>query len=214
MLERPQGSRAASPSTPSSTPRTGDRSSPRFKACVEEETGKPFPQDANEQLWGAIGAVFGSWMYRARRDLSPAAQHPGGLGHRGQRPGDGVRQYGRDFGDRRRLHPQSLDRRPTSSTASSWSMRRARTSSPASARRRTSPRRPASRQQLEAPAMEEVMPEVFAELSKRSAHARRPLPRHAGHRIHRRARQAVDAADPHRQAHGAGGAQDRGRHGR
>ena len=34
------------------------------------------------------------------------------------------------------------------------------------------------------------------------------------HRVHRRARQAVDAADPHRQAHGAGGAEDRGRHGR
>ncbi len=27
-----------------------------------KETGKPFPQDPHEQLWGAIGAVFGSWM--------------------------------------------------------------------------------------------------------------------------------------------------------
>ncbi len=34
----------------------------RYKARVEEETGKPFPQNPNEQLWGAIGAVFGSWM--------------------------------------------------------------------------------------------------------------------------------------------------------
>ncbi|MGI9371710.1 MAG: pyruvate, phosphate dikinase [Hyphomicrobiales bacterium] len=33
----------------------------RFKACVEEVLEKPFPQDVNEQLWGAIGAVFGSW---------------------------------------------------------------------------------------------------------------------------------------------------------
>ena len=32
-----------------------------YKAKVEEEIGKPFPQDPNEQLWGAIGAVFGSW---------------------------------------------------------------------------------------------------------------------------------------------------------
>jgi pyruvate,orthophosphate dikinase len=31
----------------------------RYKAKVEEETGKPFPQDPQEQLWGAIGAVFG-----------------------------------------------------------------------------------------------------------------------------------------------------------
>ena len=29
---------------------------------VEEELGKPFPQDPHEQLWGAIGAVFSSWM--------------------------------------------------------------------------------------------------------------------------------------------------------
>jgi pyruvate,orthophosphate dikinase len=33
-----------------------------FKQRVEQETGKPFPQDAHAQLWGAIGAVFGSWM--------------------------------------------------------------------------------------------------------------------------------------------------------
>ncbi len=32
-----------------------------FKAKTEEELGKPFPQDVREQLWGAIGAVFGSW---------------------------------------------------------------------------------------------------------------------------------------------------------
>src|SRR6201996_4718417 len=34
----------------------------RYKQMVEEETGKPFPQDPHAQLWGAIGAVFGSWM--------------------------------------------------------------------------------------------------------------------------------------------------------
>ena len=34
----------------------------RYKERVEEETGKPFPQDPRAQLWGAIGAVFGSWM--------------------------------------------------------------------------------------------------------------------------------------------------------
>jgi pyruvate,orthophosphate dikinase len=33
-----------------------------YKAKVEEELGKPFPQDPHEQLWGAIGAVFSSWM--------------------------------------------------------------------------------------------------------------------------------------------------------
>ncbi len=33
-----------------------------YKAEVQTESGKPFPQDATEQLWGAIGAVFESWM--------------------------------------------------------------------------------------------------------------------------------------------------------
>jgi pyruvate,orthophosphate dikinase len=46
-----------------------------YKAKVEEELGKPFPQDPREQLWGAIGAVFSSWMnqraitYRRLHDI-------------------------------------------------------------------------------------------------------------------------------------------------
>lgn len=33
-----------------------------YKEVVEREIGKPFPTDPHEQLWGAVGAVFGSWM--------------------------------------------------------------------------------------------------------------------------------------------------------
>ena len=33
-----------------------------YKANFREKTGKDFPEDSIEQLWGAIGAVFGSWM--------------------------------------------------------------------------------------------------------------------------------------------------------
>jgi pyruvate,orthophosphate dikinase len=46
-----------------------------YKKMVAEETGAPFPQDPNAQLWGAIGAVFGSWMnprantYRRLHDI-------------------------------------------------------------------------------------------------------------------------------------------------
>jgi pyruvate,orthophosphate dikinase len=46
-----------------------------FKEMVEKELDKPFPQDPQEQLWGAIGAVFGSWMnqravtYRRLHDI-------------------------------------------------------------------------------------------------------------------------------------------------
>jgi pyruvate, orthophosphate dikinase len=33
-----------------------------FQAIVRDETGRPFPEDPRTQLWGAIGAVLGSWM--------------------------------------------------------------------------------------------------------------------------------------------------------
>ncbi|HMG46532.1 MAG TPA: pyruvate, phosphate dikinase [Allosphingosinicella sp.] len=34
----------------------------RYKELVAEELGRPFPEDPDDQLWGAIGAVFGSWQ--------------------------------------------------------------------------------------------------------------------------------------------------------
>lgn len=46
-----------------------------YKAVVAREHGKPFPQDPQAQLWGAVGAVFASWMndrakfYRRMHDI-------------------------------------------------------------------------------------------------------------------------------------------------
>src|SRR6185312_1171643 len=46
-----------------------------FHDRVRKELGKPFPEDVHEQLWGAIGAVFGSWQsaraktYRRLHDI-------------------------------------------------------------------------------------------------------------------------------------------------
>ncbi len=46
-----------------------------YKDLVAKETGKPFPTGPQDQLWGAIGAVFGSWMnpraitYRRLHDI-------------------------------------------------------------------------------------------------------------------------------------------------
>ena len=34
----------------------------RFKKLIKGRTGQEFPQDPWKQLWGAVGAVFGSWM--------------------------------------------------------------------------------------------------------------------------------------------------------
>src|SRR5579872_5227188 len=47
----------------------------QYLELVKGALGKPFPQDPHDQLWGAIGAVFGSWMnqravtYRKLHDI-------------------------------------------------------------------------------------------------------------------------------------------------
>ena len=47
----------------------------RYKDVVQAKLGKPFPQDVKDQLWGAVGAVFSSWMnqraitYRRLNDI-------------------------------------------------------------------------------------------------------------------------------------------------
>jgi pyruvate,orthophosphate dikinase len=47
----------------------------QYKEAVSRETGSDFPQDPHDQLWGAIGAVFSSWMnaravtYRKLHDI-------------------------------------------------------------------------------------------------------------------------------------------------
>ena len=49
-----------------------------YKSKVQEELEKPFPQNPQEQLWGAVGAVFSSWMnhraitYRKLHDIPEA----------------------------------------------------------------------------------------------------------------------------------------------
>ena len=46
-----------------------------YKQVVEDRLGRAFPQDPHDQLWGAIGAVFASWMndrakfYRRMHDI-------------------------------------------------------------------------------------------------------------------------------------------------
>ena len=110
----------------------GDR---RLQGGDRARDRQALPAGPAEQLWGAIGAVFGSWQNAARQHLPPPARHPRQLGHRRQRAGDGVRQ------PRRHARPPASPSRATPrpararSTASSWSTRRARTWWPASARR-------------------------------------------------------------------------------
>ena len=82
-----------------------------YKEYYKRKTGKPFPEGPEEQLWGAIGAVFESWMgekavtYRRVEKITGPAWHGRECGS------NGVRQYGREFGYGRVFYPRSFHRR-------------------------------------------------------------------------------------------------------
>jgi pyruvate,orthophosphate dikinase len=72
-----------------------------YETLVSEEHGTPFPQDPRDQLWGAVGAVFGSWMtpraatYRRLHQLSETMGTAVNVqamvfGNRGERSATGV----------------------------------------------------------------------------------------------------------------------------
>ena len=75
-----------------------------FKTAIKERTGKDFPNDPIEQLWGAICAVFRSWMnerailYRKMEGIR--------VGNSRKRYGDGIRKHGRHQRNRRMLQPR------------------------------------------------------------------------------------------------------------
>ena len=154
--------------------------------------GKPFPDDVQEQLWGAIGAVF-EVEQPPRPDLSPPARHSRGLGNGCQCPGDGVRQSRRDEST-----GVAFTRDPAtgehSCSANFLSTRRARMSSRASARRNRSPNRSGT-MGGEKPSMEEAMPDCYRRI-QRIGECWNALPRHAGPGIHRSGRPALHAPDP------------------
>ena len=66
-----------------------------FKAAIKSTLGHRLPRRPVRAAGGAIEAVFKSWMNDRAIAVPPAEQHPRGVGHGRQRPGDGVRQHGR-----------------------------------------------------------------------------------------------------------------------
>ncbi len=65
----------------------------QYKAYFKEKTGRDFPEDPEEQLWGAIGAVFGSWMGEKGRNLPASGEDYRSFGYCGQCGADGFRQH-------------------------------------------------------------------------------------------------------------------------
>ena len=147
-----------------SRPRIGKCKSSAATSRPSVRTWQSLPAGPQaEQLWGAVAAVFASWMndrakfYRRMHDI------PRKLGHRGQRAVDGVRQYGRDLGHRRCLHPQPVDgRKPALRRVSDQRPRRGRGGRHphAAGPDQSGPRRDGRDSK---PSMEEALPEVFAQ---------------------------------------------------
>ncbi len=134
---------------------------------------------------------------RPRGALPAPGAHPGRPRHGGQRGRDGLRQPGRRQRAPAWRSPATRAPARRASTATTCRTRRARTSWPASATRcrcRTSRR---------------IDKASYDQLMTIMADAGEPLPRPVRHRVHHRARQALDAADPGRQADRGGGLPDR-----
>ena len=141
-------------------------------------------------------------LERRPRAVLPAHQpHPRRLGHRGQRPADGLRQQGRHERQRRGVQPRRGHRR-------------------ARAQRRLPHQRPGrGRRQRRAQHPRHLRARVQDARGPRAAdgdpaHAREALRGHAGHGVHRGGGAALHAPDAQRQAPGAGRGALRRRRGR
>lgn len=107
----------------------------RYKKLVKEELEQEFPQDVTAQLWGAIGAVFGSWQNTRAKPtaVSITFPMPGAPPSTSRRWSSAIWARPAQRASPSPVIPRRARRR---FTASSSSMRRARTWWPASARRK------------------------------------------------------------------------------
>ena len=171
-----------------------------YQQIVERHTGKPFPQDPDEQLRGAIEAVFASWngpraiAYRVREriahDLGTAVNVQAMVfGNRDDKSGTGV----------------GFTRDPATGAKGEYGdfLVNAQGEDVVAGIRNTEP----------LSALADEFPKIHKELLGDLRPARAPLPRHVRHRVHHRAGQAVDAPDPGGQAHRPGRPAHGRRHG-
>ena len=161
-------------------------------------TGAALPAGARRPAAGSHRSGVRLLERGPGRRLPGTASDPARPGHRRQRPGHGVRQPRRQLRDRCRLHPRPGHR-------GQGRVRRLSRQRPGRGRGRRHPQHRAA-----------VRPEgaVPGDLRGADGHLRpagAPLPGHVRHRVHHRAGQALDAADPGRQAHRAGRPADGGR---
>ena len=182
----------------------------RYKKRLQQERGEPFPQDPHEQLWGAIGAVFGSWMNQRANTYRRLHNIPESwgtavnvqamvFGNMGDTSATGVAFTRNPSTGEKKLYGEFLINAQGEDVVAGI----------------RTPQEISEAARIEAgsdkPSMESDAAQGLCRAQAHLQRARAPLPRHAGPRIHGRAGQAVDAADPLRQAHRQGRAAHRGR---
>ena len=193
---RPRRPRAPR-TTSTSTPTTCRSWSSTFKGIVAEHAGRDVPAGPARADGPRDPGGLRLLERRPRQALPPPGAHPGRPRHRRQRLLDGVRQPRHGLRHRRRVHPRPGLGRP-------GRLRRLPAERAGRGRRRRHPqhrrRSPTSRASTRRPTTS-----CMAIMQ----HAGEALPRPVRHRVHHRARQALDAADPGRQAHRGRGLPDR-----
>jgi pyruvate, orthophosphate dikinase len=133
----------------------------RYKAWSRSDR-QAFPQDPHEQLWGAIGAVFGSWMNSAPSPTAACTTFPTTGAPRSTSRRWCSATWARPR-HRRRLHPQPLDRRE--GFYGEFLVNAQGEDVVAGIRTPAVPHRGAAKAAGSGcPSMEEVMPEPYAEL--------------------------------------------------
>ena len=184
----------------------------RFKAMVEQELGQPFPQDLHVQLWGAIAAVFGSWhnaraiAYRRLHDIpddwgTAVTVQAMVFGNMGERSATGVVFTRNPSTGANELYGEYLVNAQGEDVVAGLRTPQSLTEACAAGnRRQASLARGADARRIR-------------RSESRLRQARSAFPRHPGHRVHGRGRQALGAAKPVRQAEHAGSLEDRRRHG-
>ena len=192
--------------------RTGSRSSGSTRRRSRRNWVQPSRRIRRQQLWGAVGAVFSCWMnhraitYRRLHDIPESwgtAVNVQAMvfGNMGDTSATGVAFTRNPSTGEKKLYGEFLVNAQGEDVVAGI----------------RTPQNITEAARIDAgsdkPSMQKLMPEAFADFVDISDAAGKALPRHAGPRIHHRARQTVDAADPLRQAHRQGGDEDRRRDG-
>ena len=172
-----------------------------FKAAALERTGSQLPRGPARAALGRRLRRLRLLGQRSRHRLPPPLRHPRHVGHCRERADHGLRQHRRGLRHRRRLHAQSRQRRE-------HVLRRVPGERPGRGRgRRRAHAAPGQRAQG---GVARGLRRAHGDPEDAGARA----PRHAGLRVHHRARPPLHAADAQRQAHRPRGHPHRRRHGR